>query len=370
MHDQLVTGRRFRVLSIVDDVTRECLRALADTSISGRRVMRELADLITERGRPKMIVSNNRTKLTSNAVGHVRLHLRPCRRSLRKPSHTGTRRKLPMPNRKDIADMIIARMTSEQARMTSQYAASRGGIGYFYIDNLLPEELALAIHAQFPKPETMKLKKTLREYKYIAAQMNHYDPILEESVYAFQDERVVELVKNICDMKSAYPDVHLYAGGISMMGKDQYLNPHLDNSHDKDRDRWRVLNLLYYVTPDWKEENGGNLEVWPGGVENEQTTIHSRFNRLVVMATHNQSWHSVSPIKVDGFRCCVSNYYFADEALKPDDTFHVTSFRGRPEQKIRDVVLRADATARMAVRKVFAKGVVENEHLYKREQDR
>ncbi|MBZ6384041.1 IS3 family transposase [Sphingomonas sanguinis] len=68
VHDQLVTGRRFRVLNIVDDVTRECIRAVVDTSISGRRVVRELADLIAERGRPKMIVSDNGTELTSNAV--------------------------------------------------------------------------------------------------------------------------------------------------------------------------------------------------------------------------------------------------------------------------------------------------------------
>ena len=68
VHDQLVTGRRFRVLNIVDDVTRECLRAVSDTSISGRRVVRELADLICERGKPGMIVSDNGTELTSNAV--------------------------------------------------------------------------------------------------------------------------------------------------------------------------------------------------------------------------------------------------------------------------------------------------------------
>ncbi len=68
VHDQLATGRRFRVLNIVDDVTRECLRAVVDTSISGRRVVRELADLVAERGRPGMIVSDNGTELTSNAV--------------------------------------------------------------------------------------------------------------------------------------------------------------------------------------------------------------------------------------------------------------------------------------------------------------
>ncbi|HUD29503.1 MAG TPA: IS3 family transposase [Novosphingobium sp.] len=68
VHDQLATGRRFRVLNIVDDVTRECLRAVPDTSISGRRVVRELTELIAERGKPGMIVSDNGTELTSNAV--------------------------------------------------------------------------------------------------------------------------------------------------------------------------------------------------------------------------------------------------------------------------------------------------------------
>ena len=68
VHDQLATGRRFRVLNVVDDITRECLAAVVDTSISGRRVVRELDDLIARRGAPKMIVSDNGTELTSNAV--------------------------------------------------------------------------------------------------------------------------------------------------------------------------------------------------------------------------------------------------------------------------------------------------------------
>ncbi len=68
MHDQMTTGRRFRVLSVVDDVTRECLAAVPDTSISGKRVVRELTELIAVRGKPGMIVSDNGTELTSNAV--------------------------------------------------------------------------------------------------------------------------------------------------------------------------------------------------------------------------------------------------------------------------------------------------------------
>ncbi len=68
VHDQMASGRRFRVLNVVDDVTRECLAAVPDTSISGRRVVRELTELIERHGKPGMIVSENGTELTSNAV--------------------------------------------------------------------------------------------------------------------------------------------------------------------------------------------------------------------------------------------------------------------------------------------------------------
>jgi putative transposase len=68
VHDQLASGRRFRILNIVDDVTKECLAAIADTSISGHRVARELSTLVAQRGKPAMIVSDNGTELTSNAV--------------------------------------------------------------------------------------------------------------------------------------------------------------------------------------------------------------------------------------------------------------------------------------------------------------
>ena len=68
VHDQFATGRRFRILNVVDDVTRECLAAIPDTSISGRRVARELTALIARRGRPAMIVSDNGTEFTSTAI--------------------------------------------------------------------------------------------------------------------------------------------------------------------------------------------------------------------------------------------------------------------------------------------------------------
>ena len=66
--DQLVSGRRFRILAIYDDCTRECLAVVADVSLSGRRVARELDRLIAMRGKPRSILSDNGTELTSNAI--------------------------------------------------------------------------------------------------------------------------------------------------------------------------------------------------------------------------------------------------------------------------------------------------------------
>ena len=66
--DQMTDGRRFRILAVVDDCTRECLALVPDTSLSGARVARELDAIMVRRGRPTGIVSDNGTELTSNAI--------------------------------------------------------------------------------------------------------------------------------------------------------------------------------------------------------------------------------------------------------------------------------------------------------------
>lgn len=66
--DQLESGRRFRILAVYDVCTRRCLATVADVSLSGRRVARELDRLIGVHGRPGTVASDNGTELTSNAI--------------------------------------------------------------------------------------------------------------------------------------------------------------------------------------------------------------------------------------------------------------------------------------------------------------
>jgi putative transposase len=66
--DALVDSRRFRILAAVDDSSREGLALVADSSLSGPRVGRELDRIMALRGGPAVIVSDNGTELTSNAI--------------------------------------------------------------------------------------------------------------------------------------------------------------------------------------------------------------------------------------------------------------------------------------------------------------
>jgi Rps23 Pro-64 3,4-dihydroxylase Tpa1-like proline 4-hydroxylase len=266
--------------------------------------------------------------------------------------------------RVDIADLMVARLAAEKERLAEQYRQQAAP--YFVIDDLLPLDLARDIHAAFPATAGMMLRKSLRERKYVTAQMDRCNALLEEAIFAFHDARIVALVSELTGIRQLEPDHQLYAGGISLMDQGHFLNPHLDNSHDKSRQRYRALNLLYYASPEWQESWGGSLEVWPNGPRQAPVAVPCLFNRLVVMGTTRRSWHSVSRIEVDRPRCCVSNYYFSAVSPEAEDYFHITSFRGRPEQPLRDLFLRMDAGLRMLLRKLRPTGVFDKKHYYRK----
>jgi putative transposase len=68
MADQLVDGRRFRVLTIVDNFTRESLALHAAQSIKGDDVVGVLDEVIARRGKPKRIHVDNGSEFTSRSM--------------------------------------------------------------------------------------------------------------------------------------------------------------------------------------------------------------------------------------------------------------------------------------------------------------
>jgi len=269
-------------------------------------------------------------------------------------------------NRIEIASHICDRLSGLQDKLTQEFAA-KGRIGTCVVEELLPADIASQIYRALPPPADMVRQSSFRERKYVAVQMDRYNPLLEEALCAFHDQRVIDVVSKITSIKELSPDATLTRGGISAMVKGNFLRTHLDNSHDRNQELYRVLNLLYYVTPHWTSEFGGNLELWDFGVKQQPRKIPALFNRLAVMVTNRSSWHSVDPITGDGSRACISNYYYSPHhADRTDGEYrHVTAFRGRPDEPLKDFFLRADGTVRNGIRKLF-KGGIRKPHSYEK----
>ena len=256
----------------------------------------------------------------------------------------------------ELVNLILERLDRDSERIAADFTAEKGvKTRYSAIDDLLPEEIAQNIAAVFPPIDEMRLMKSFRERKYTSKTLDKFDPLIADITFAFQDKRVIDKVAELTGIKDAIGDPHLYAGGISAMVQGHFLNPHIDNSHDGEQKNYRVLNLLYYITPDWRAENGGNLELWDEKVT-KPVEIPSHFNRLVLMTTNDRSWHSVNEVKADGTRCCVSNYYFSAHSPNGYETTHVTYFMARPEQKVLRLITRIDSDLRTVLRKVKPDG--------------
>jgi Rps23 Pro-64 3,4-dihydroxylase Tpa1-like proline 4-hydroxylase len=258
--------------------------------------------------------------------------------------------------REELVNLILRRLDADSEKISAEFHTDRGiRANFCAIDDLLPDNIARDVASVFPPTTDMRLLDSFRERKFTSKSLDKFDPLIADITFAFQDERVIKKVAELTGIRDAHGDPHLYAGGISAMERGHFLNPHIDNSHDGEQQNYRVLNLLYYVTPDWKPENGGNLELWDEKVK-RPIEIPSLFNRLVLMSTNEKSWHSVNAVKADGVRCCVSNYYFSPHSPNGYETSHVTYFMARPEQKLRRIVTKVDSDVRSALRKIKKSG--------------
>lgn len=257
----------------------------------------------------------------------------------------------------DLSELVNQRLVKSLPEIQRQFANPPTGFTrHAVIDNLLPDDIARTIYESFPKAEDMRLMKTFREQKYTSKSLGKFAPVLREITFAFQDSEVLRTVERCTGLSQQHPDPNLYAGGLSLMTRGHYLWPHLDNSHDGELRYYRTLNLLYYASPNWKLENGGNLQLWNTNVT-ENITLPSLFNRLILMETNKSSWHSVSRLEVDQPRICVSNYYFSPLSPTGQDYFHITAFNAPPQEKMMRLWCGVDNHLRTMIRWVAPKGL-------------
>ena len=218
--------------------------------------------------------------------------------------------------RDDLMALIVARLESCKGDLWRAFEQLKAEVGVRYccIDELLPEELARRIHERFPMPESMRLMDSFRAKKYTSKSFDKFDPLLADITFAVQDPRAVELVELITGIEGQIPGAKLHAEGLHAMTQGHFMGPQIDNSHGSAHPNYRTLN-------------------------------------------RPTSWHSVSPVKADRVRGCVSNDCFAPLSPTGRDYFNITAFSARPKQKLLRAAAWVDGRLRSAVRRLVPRGL-------------
>lgn len=268
----------------------------------------------------------------------------------------------------DLVRHICKQLEHNTPALAAEFGRDRRPVESHFamLDNTLPPADVERIYAAFPPVSQMRLMSSFREQKYTSKALDKMHPLIHDAIFAFQSPEVIATVGKITGFKGLTADPSLYAGGISSMVRGHFLNPHIDNSHEMTRTKYRRINVLFYVTPNWAPDGGGNLELWDPAVRHP-TEIPSLCNRLVIMETNRRSWHSVNRVRQASTRCCVSNYYFSSESPEDHDYFHVTSFSARPEQPLARLWTGTDNLVRSCLRRV-ARGGLGRRDIYERGQ--
>lgn len=255
----------------------------------------------------------------------------------------------------EISEIVFKKLSNNKSNLRTQWEQAKP-VQHFVLDDLLPKPIATAAYNGFPNREKMKLMQSIREKKFTSADCNGWQEATRAVFFALQEKTVLKALTEITGIENLSGDPAAYAGGISSMTAGHFLNPHLDNSSHPSINGYRRLNALYYVTPSWPENSGGNLELWSPRMKDRQE-IHSKFNRLIVMNTNRKSLHSVNPIHrdVNIERRCISNYFFTSQSPDGTNYQHVTSFRGRPNEDAKDIYLRGEALVKSMIQRIMGK---------------
>ena len=136
-------------------------------------------------------------------------------------------------------------------------------------------------------------------------------------------------------------DEQLSGGGVHVTGPGGRLDVHIDFNYMKERELHRRINLLLYLNPVWREDWGGQIQLWDKNVQKCEQQFSPALNRCVIFETSEISFHGVTPVSTAAPypRFSFATYYYTREApANWNGDVHGTIFRARPEERFRKYV--------------------------------
>jgi Rps23 Pro-64 3,4-dihydroxylase Tpa1-like proline 4-hydroxylase len=231
-----------------------------------------------------------------------------------------------------LIDSSKARETG--AELHEQYAAG-DPFPHIVIDNFLPESILRMCLDEFDQSRSDDQEVFDRAQERSKRQYRPDDmgERARNLFYTFNSRPFIRVIENITGIKGLIPDPYFHGGGFHEIHTGGHLSVHADFNHHVNMDLERRVNLLIYLNDDWKDEYGGQLELWANDMSECVQSVVPLFNRAAMFNTTSFSNHgNPNPINhPDGrSRKSIALYYYTatwDESKRS----HTTQFRARPE---------------------------------------
>tara|TARA_B110000967_G_scaffold205092_1_gene248872 strand:- start:413 stop:1174 length:762 start_codon:yes stop_codon:yes gene_type:complete len=166
---------------------------------------------------------------------------------------------------------------------------------HVYIDNFLPKKLAIKLSKEFPKlnraNKNWKVHKNKNVIRYFLEDSSLYKNNLNIFSMLLNSRKFLLFLETLTGLESIIPDPFFVGGGAMSAGKGGFLNVHADFNYHHKLQSWRRINVLFYLTPNWKKSWGGNLEFWSKDKKKKIREIEPIFNRVIIFNTTSKSFH-------------------------------------------------------------------------------
>lgn len=218
---------------------------------------------------------------------------------------------------------------------------------HWIIDNFFPTEVSEKIFNSFLDygdtswwnyNTPLENKKTIQDWR-------KFPPEIYKTFQYLCSPKFIDIIKKITGIEVLYPDYGLHGGGLHIHGRGGNLNVHKDYSIHPRLNLQRKLNLIVYMTPDWDQQWGGELELWSHSVQNNRPermtrSIQCIFNRAVLFDTTQNSWHGLpKPLNCpeNQYRRSLAVYYLTDKDEKTEDRYRAL-FVPREDQNTNEII--------------------------------
>jgi Rps23 Pro-64 3,4-dihydroxylase Tpa1-like proline 4-hydroxylase len=209
-----------------------------------------------------------------------------------------------------------------------------------YIDNFLKKDIADKIVEEFPSKESdfwYEYNNPI-EQKLASDDIRKFPPVIATVIHVLNSESFVGYLEKLTGIKGLSSDPYLHGGGLHCTKKGGKLDIHLDYSIHPKLNLERRLNLILYLTPNWKKEWGGNLELWNKDMIKCEERVMPLFNRAALFNTDDISFHGhPDPLNIDEdkARCSIALYYLTTprRSANPRSRAHFFARPSDPKDK-------------------------------------